>query len=296
VSAATVCAAFASAGETTGTIASDQLVEISGLVASRANDGILWAHNDSGDTARVFAITTSGELRGTYTLAGAGAVDWEDIAIGPGPNAGRDELYLADIGDNRAQRDEIDIYRIAEPTVSADGPAAVAEVTDVDKLILHYPDRPHDAETLLVDPVAGDMFIVTKELLGGPSSVFRVPNDVAPGAPATMLPAGQLSFDTFASDKEIPADAPPLVRALGHLPTAGDISRDGRLIAIRTYATVWVWDRATGETIADALQRAPCEGPSAIEPQGESIAFQPDSHGYTTTTEGPHPPLHRFSW
>ncbi len=34
--------------------------EASGLAASRRNDGVLYTHNDSGDTGRVFAITTQG--------------------------------------------------------------------------------------------------------------------------------------------------------------------------------------------------------------------------------------------
>jgi hypothetical protein len=35
--------------------------------------------------------------------------------------------------------------------------------------------------------------------------------------------------------------------------------------------------------------------PSAIEPQGEAIAFDADGRGYTTVSEGTNPPLHHFS-
>ena len=40
---------------------------------------------------------------GSYVLAGAAAVDWEDMAIGP-TSEGGSYLYLADIGDNADRR------------------------------------------------------------------------------------------------------------------------------------------------------------------------------------------------
>jgi len=43
------------------------------------------------------------------------------------------------------------------------------------------------------------------------------------------------------------------------------------------------------------VRTLPCEAPSAIEPQGEAIAFDRDGRGYTTISEGANPPLHHFS-
>ena len=89
------------------------LVEASGLAVSRTNEGVLWAHNDSGDTARVFAFGEDGGRLGTFKLVGAGATDWEDMALGPDvddagdPVADRDALYVADFGDNDAVRDAV---------------------------------------------------------------------------------------------------------------------------------------------------------------------------------------------
>jgi hypothetical protein len=91
-----------------------------------------------------------------------------------------------------------------------------------------------------------------------------------------------------------PPDASVLVAGVPLLPTGGDISPNGSLIAIRSYGAVWVWDRAEGESVADALARAPCEAPSVLELQGEAIAFDADGRGYTTLSEGASPPLHRF--
>lgn len=284
----------ASPGEVLGNVESPELVEISGLAASRANPGVLWAHNDSGGDARVYAMGTGGEDVGSaLVLLGAEAIDWEDMAIGPGPEDGQDYLYVGDIGDNDRVRSEITVYRIPEPDLSAragepDGSG------QPDKLTLTYPDQPHDAETLLVDPVSGDLFIVTKELETGISFVFRASGAFDDGATATLEQVAEIDFTQLMSEREIPADAPPLVAGVGHLPTAGDVSPGGDVIAIRTYATVWLWSRAPGSQLWEAFADAPCEGPSSIEAQGEAIAFDSDGLGYFTVSEGEHPPVNSF--
>src|SRR5262249_9269918 len=59
--------------------------ESSGIAASRRNAGVFWTHNDSGDGPFIYAFDRQGKHRGVWRVAGAGAVDWEDMAIGPGP-------------------------------------------------------------------------------------------------------------------------------------------------------------------------------------------------------------------
>ena len=54
------------------------LDEASGLAQSRTNPGVFWVHNDSGDEPRVYAVSRSGALLGSYTLSGATAIDWEE--------------------------------------------------------------------------------------------------------------------------------------------------------------------------------------------------------------------------
>ena len=76
--------------EEKGLIAADEISEASGLVASRQNTNVLWTHNDSGDSSRLYALDTEGRDLGVYTLAEIDPRDWEDIALGPGPEAGRD--------------------------------------------------------------------------------------------------------------------------------------------------------------------------------------------------------------
>ena len=139
-----------------GTVGSDDLVEASGLVASRVHPGILWSHNDGGDDPGVFAIANDGFDIGFHAVDVDGVTDLEDIAIGRDGNV--DVLYLADIGDNGTDRTSVRVYRFPEPS-----PASVAPVTEVDVLEYVYPDRPHNAETLLVDDANQRLVIVTKE-------------------------------------------------------------------------------------------------------------------------------------
>ena len=281
--------------EVPGIVGSAELNEISGLVASRSNPGVLWVHNDSGDSPRVFAMTSEGEDLGSYNLVGADAVDWEDMAIGPGPVPATDYLYLADIGDNPRERSEVAIYRVPEPAVAGGEAAVTHDLTGVERLTLRYPDRAHDSETLLVDPISGDLFLVTKEVAGGDAFVFRAPASWEVAGTATLEHVGEIDFIGLESGLDFPEDAPPLVRGAGFLPTAGDVSPDGGAIAIRTYSTVWVWARAAGSELAEAFSSEPCEGPSASEAQGEAIGFDPDGTGYFTVSEGTNPPLYHFS-
>src|SRR5262245_54001674 len=64
-------------------IATPQLIELSGLAASADHAGAFYAHNDSGDTARFFALDAMGADLGVYTLEAGVADDIEDIARGP---------------------------------------------------------------------------------------------------------------------------------------------------------------------------------------------------------------------
>ena len=96
-------------GAQLGTVESSLLTEISGVAASRKNADVLWVHNDSGDSARIYAMSIQGKHLGVYNLVGASATDWEDIAVGPGPVEGQDYVYAGDVGDNTRQRPSVTV-------------------------------------------------------------------------------------------------------------------------------------------------------------------------------------------
>jgi hypothetical protein len=247
-----------------GRVSAPDATELSGLVASPTQPGVLWAHNDSGDRARLFALRADGSLIASLDVPGAEAVDWEDIAVGPG-----DELLAGDIGDNNSVRASIDVYRVPEPRLS-DGPRATAPAT---RVRFTYPDGAHDAETLLADRRTGEVVVVTKRL-DGRSGVY----------------AGGLTSGTL-------RHTGTLRLGLAGLATAGDVSADGQVIAIRTYTALYVWARSPGATIAATLARKPCVGSAQLarEGQGESLALSRDGRSFFTVPEGASPTLRQYT-
>lgn len=297
--AAAMCAR--SGVETAGTVDDPALDEVSGLVASRTHAGVLWAHND-GSQGVLFALSVDGTVIGTHPLRlddADGADDIEDIGLVGGSHG--DDLLLADIGDNGADRDTVRLYRVPEPDPAAPGP-----VTDVQVLTFRYPDRPHNAETILVDEAAGTIVIVTKEQArdadGGidqlgatlPSFVFEGPLDGHDDRPVELTRIGTIDTTTLEARTAALVPHPVSVLGFGGVVTGGDVSPDGSLVVLRTYAAVWIWprgdDRSVAESVSVVDDAVPCEVASAAERQGEAIAFTGDR--LVTISEGRDPAVH----
>ncbi len=279
-----------------GEIDSPVINEASGLVASwgstgDGSDGVWFTHNDSGGIPAIYAINGRGQLLATIMLDGAKARDWEDIAVGPpATEGGPPQVYVGDIGNNQAMlgaadaRQSVRIYRLDEPQVPTTPPAAgtpapviTAEVTTFS---LRYPETPHDAEAMVVDPVRGDIWVITKDWeRAGKSLLFRMPKvaTITDGTSIDMLAAGEIPLEP------------------GTLVTSADVTRDGSLVALRSYGAVDLYRREEGRKLSSAFESTPCGGPVPTEVQGESVAFAPDGGSYLTVSEGEHPMLHRTS-
>lgn len=272
------CPLFSAAARA-GLVTNREIVETSGLAASRRNANLLWLHNDKGDTARVFAISAVGATIATYLLDGAEANDWEDIAVGPGPIGGTSYVYVGDIGDNSANRNTFEIYRFAEPEVIAS--AAEVTLSAVERLEFRYPGgQGENAETLLVDPTNGDIFVVSKSDTGE-ARVYQARPPFVPLRRTTMTLVTTLQFGTEPLFGDTSA-------------TGGDISPAGDLIAIRSYDSVYAWRRPVGTTVEEAFATAPCSLSVRAEAQGEAFAFFSDGTGYFTLSEGTNEQLSRY--
>lgn len=244
-----------------------ELVELSGLAASRAHPGVLWAHNDSGDTARFFAVSDTGKALGRFELPGATAIDWEDIALGPCP-AGTC-VYLADIGDNALKRGVYTVYRVTEPNVAVDAVFTVQNV-QWDAFSFQYPGgEKNNAETLMVHPTEGDLYVVSKENAGVPSRVFRFPRPLDSSTTVTLVPVATLTVPG-------PTDSPM---------TGGDINPCGNAILLRMYNRLVELRLAPGAAFETIFTAMPREVPVAPEVQGEAVTWAPDGRGYATSSE-----------
>jgi hypothetical protein len=252
-----------------GTVEFEDLKEASGIAASRNNDSVLWTHNDAGGGPRIFAFDTMGRHLGDYDMSKVTKVDYEDIAIGPGSSANVSYIYVGDIGDNDASRDDIKVYQIPEPAVyltQAASPPAL-ELKGVRQIALTYPDGAHNAELLLVDPLTGDLFIGTKE-----PDVCRLYS-----ATKEQLRASDKIGLAFVC--EIPFN----------LASGGDISPSGLEIAIRQEDFAQLWRRQPGQSVAEALGGVPVSIPVVgrpTEPNGEAIGFDATGGGYFTLSDG----------
>jgi hypothetical protein len=244
-------------------LARQDLVEISGIAASRINPGILYIHQDSGDANQVYLTDGNGADQGTLTLPSVSNRDWEDIAVGPGPVSGISYLYVGDIGDNDAKYSSVFVYRFSEPELQGKTMPYTADITGVDKIELKYPDGPGNAETLMVDPLTKDIYIASKQSNLSKIYVARYPQSTT--SVTVMTRVVQLYFNKA---------------------TGGDISAGGTEILLRSNELIWYWKLPSGTSISSGLLTQPQVAPYANnEPQGEGIGFAADGSGYYTDTE-----------
>lgn len=225
--------------------------ESSGLAISVSQPDLAYTCND--DDGVLFAIRPSnGDTVGTFDLAGVTFRDSEALAITPD---GR--LWIADIGDNPKCRDEICLYVLPEPG-PGDHHGLAAE-----RFRLTYPTGPRDAESLLIHPITGDVFVISKQKNG---KIYR----------------------TSAANLD-PASVTVLERVDGGLPahiTDACFTCDGRWVLLRQKP---IKDQVTVLRAATWEQVGSIPVPAGRHP--ETIALHPDGHSFYTGSEGRHSPL-----
>ncbi|HIY75425.1 MAG TPA: hypothetical protein H9825_04110 [Candidatus Sphingobacterium stercorigallinarum] len=249
---------------TLGKLRAPVLSEVSGMVPSSRYAGQIWVHNDSGDNAKIYLIDSLAQLNATVTLGGIAAVDIEDIAW---VNLdGEPHLVLADIGDNRARREEIYLYILKEPENLDQLGEMYVPAADIRICTLRYADqRARDAEAIFVDPKEQQVVLISKREFR--SSVYAAPV------------FGQPSETNFSLQKQVEL---PFTFA-----TAADISRNRDAILIKNLTHIYKWALLPHESVSDALMRVPENRPYQPEPQGEAIAFDHTGRGFYTLSERP---------
>lgn len=249
-----------------GTISNTALREVSGIIDGRATPNTFWVHNDSGDSARFFAINHQGDWLGTFPLSGVLAVDWEDIAIAPKPSGGN-YLYLGDIGDNNLVRSFVSVYRTDEPQTTTSATILPANYSTAR---LQYPGGVHrNAESLFVDPLTSDVFILTKSTAG--TEIYSAPGTSFQDSTTTLTTTTMTSLGTLGV----------LLRSA----TAADISPDGLHILVRSKTVGYLFERSIGQSVADALHGTGVFFTLGPELQGEAIGWAADGTGFYTTGE-----------
>jgi hypothetical protein len=250
----------------TGTLGAAGIRESSGVAVSRAYPGVLWTHNDSDDRPVVYAIDTTGALIATFDVAGASAVDWEDIALGPCPTRwkGRTCLVIGDIGDNLERRTTVTLYAFPEPNPRAavSGRRATEPALG---LRVSYEDGPRDAEALALLPDARTE-ILTKGR-SGPIVRYEIPADRWTAGDVTLTPLDTLPI------------RPQLM--LGRWVTGAATTPDGTRAVVRTFTELYFFQPGRHwEPIG-----APC-WLGLTEPQGEGVDFLDSARLVLTSEKG----------
>ena len=244
----------------------EDLDESSGLAASHSRPGLFWTHNDDGGPY-LFAFDAKGKSLGRVRVAGADVYDWEDMAIGP-----NNEIYIGDIGDNDRKRKRIAVYKVPEPNAndSATKPARAIK--------LRYPDGPHDAETLIVHPRTGDIYIVTKARGSDTrTSVYKAAANAK--SPALLK---------HVADVDLPSQS-PITLVLGRI-TGGAVSPDGTRVVLCDYFRAYEATVPAGnfDGVWKTTWRAFDIGQRN---QGEAITYRHDGKAVLATSEGDTFPL-----
>jgi hypothetical protein len=250
-------------------IQDSQISELSGLAPSRRYPGLLYAHNDSGDKARVYLLNPKGETVAVLTLKNAYARDFEDIAV-----AG-DYVYVGDIGDNLAWRDALQLYRFTEPKID---PSKLGQSVEVkpEAFAVRYPGAPRDAETLLAAP-DGRVWILSKSQAG--SSLFGT--TFQKDKTKTMERVGdKISFGATG--------------IFTKLATGGSFSPDGRKLVVTTYAQISEWKLSAPYKLSDLTTLKPVVRALPGLKQCESVCYSADGSQILVSSEGKLAPIYRF--
>lgn len=221
----------------------ERLVEISGMARSLRHQNVLWVHNDSGDEAVLYGIddrtcTTVAELR----LRGVQARDFEGLASSV-DSKGRSFLWVGDIGDNRDSWSDVSIYRVREPANLG------VRSRSAKRWRFTYPDRPHNAETLMVQ--GKQVWVGTWQLASG--GLYSVPLE---REVATAKRVGDV----------------------GSLITDGAIHPSGIGYVLRDYLDVHVF-----QGLPPGRRVATLALPAQV--QGEAITWTADGRGVFITSE-----------
>jgi len=253
-----------------GRLQNKDITESSGIAASYCQKGVYWTHNDSGDGPFIFAFDASGKDLGAWRVAGARNTDWEDIAAGKDAS-GKCFLYLAEIGNNKLERTEAGVYRVPEPTaVPGASGAGPAETQPSSLLRFRYPDKPHNAESLLVNPQTGELYVLTKRI-DGPASIFRLQPDFNAKEPAVAEKIGEIAVPSVPNG----------------LLTGASIAPDGRRVIICDYSAGYELALPPGDTNFDDIWK---QKPAVVDlgdrKQGESVTYTADGRSLMVTSEG----------
>lgn len=257
--------------EPEGRVRAQPVSEMSGIVKSRTRDNVYWVHNDSGDSARIFAIDSEGNnilptyskfsFYGEEAVAGkeqwqgfkilfAENVDWEDMTIDD------NYIYIADTGNNLNERRDLGIYVISEidPTASTQSavikhiPVVFPEQTSFPASVWHF-----DTEAMF--NADGKLYFITKHRDVSRAMAWE------PGANLYRL---DTQYDDQDNKLVLVQSHPEITTA-----TSAEVSPDGKVLAVLTMTALWLFDKpASGDHwLSSSFRKIELDEDNVIQPE-----------------------------
>ncbi|MFI8948168.1 WD40 repeat domain-containing protein [Streptomyces sp. NPDC053750] len=204
------------------TIKDPRITESSGLAASRLHPGIYWTHNDQDNGPYLYAVDgATGETVARVALSGVGTPrDVEAISVGPG-----NRIFVGDIGDNLGGTwPHVWIYELPEPQELKD------QTVKATQYVVTYADGARDAESMVVHPKTGRVYLIDKNEDGG--HLYEGPAKLSASGTNVFRPAAPVEL--WATDAAFSPDGEQLA-VRGYLGgiwydwNGGKIQRTGRI-------------------------------------------------------------------
>ncbi len=169
-----------------GDIQDQELNESSGLASSNLAEDVLWSFNDSGDSARIFALSSTGDALGQWQINIANPTDWE--AMDSFVIDDKAYLLIADVGDNLSWRPFVSVIVVEEPELGSDTSKILEPIW---LKSFRYPDGPRDCEAVAVDTSRGEILFMSKRQV--PNELYRIPLEQIKAADDSILTAEKIA-------------------------------------------------------------------------------------------------------
>lgn len=250
-----------------GVVSDPAINESSGLARSIRRPGWFWTHNDSGDKPRLFLLDQTGATKAVANVAGAQAVDWEDMASFE--LDGQPFLLVADVGNNRLNRGVAQLYLLEEPVATEADSARTLSVRRKHTMHFRFEDGPKNCESVGVDAPGKRILLASKET--SQAVVYELPLALAVASdPLTAKRIAALPVSTA---------------------TGMDVSPDASRLVIVNYLGGYEFIRGKSEPWADALARAPRALTLPLRRTGEAVCFDAGGTRLYLSSEGAGQPL-----
>lgn len=231
----------------TGQLGNPALDETSGLSVSRRTPGVLFALNDSGNKAQLFAMSESGDDLAQWPVDARNR-DWEDMASVD--IDGKPYLLLADTGDNLQRRRQSQLYLLEEPSLETPSDTALQPQQTIR---FRYEDGPRNVEAMAVDD--NIVYLISKEPVSGAgaqrSRLYTLP---LPEPGDDQVQVARFAATLTAPDSSLESRLAAALAGidLNH-PTALDFAADGHTAYLLTYRHVVMFQRRDGQSWAEAF-------------------------------------------